>query len=332
LLERATELDPAYADAYGWLSFAQNALYHVKGPAILRSAISNANRALSLDPNSLVAMHALMQISHLTGRGVEALLMAHRALEQNPEDLDATAGAALAYFRVGLIDRAVPLYQKALAAEPDNLEFLHQLARCYLYLGEYRKGIDTLAPLPLDQRGMFGMLLYAKAGQVDHARHSVRANLQRDPNDPSAAYFAGWVLLYGGDMRSAAQVWDEAARRTERRLAGQENLHHRMWLGLMYAQLGQTERALAQTRHALAADPRHPWSLYFTARIYGLLGKRREALDYLNAAIDNGFLMLPYVELELWPKMGFYMLRNDPDFLALHAGLARRIAELRERY
>jgi hypothetical protein len=42
--------------------------------------------------------------------------------------------------------------------------------------------------------------------------------------------------------------------------------------------------------------------------------------------------MLTYVELELWPKMGFYMLRNDPDFLALHAGLARRIAELRERY
>jgi adenylate cyclase len=118
MLEQAIRLDPEFADAHGWLAFVQNDMYghNLGGPAILRSAISNANRALSIDPGSLVATHALVQISHHTGRAVEALLMARRALETQPEDPDATAGAALAYFRAGLIDCSVPLYAKALAA------------------------------------------------------------------------------------------------------------------------------------------------------------------------------------------------------------------------
>jgi TolB-like protein/Tfp pilus assembly protein PilF len=334
MLERAIQLDPEFADAHGWLAFVQNATYgdSLGGPAILRSAISNANRALSIDPGSIVATHALVQISHHTGRAVEALLMARRALETHPEDLDATAGAALAYFRVGLIDRSLPLYQKALAAEPGNLEFRYQLARSYLYLGDYQEGINTLAPLPVSQAGMFGMLLYARAGQTEKGTEAVRTNLKRDPTDAPAAYFGGWVLSNSGDEKGAAEIWRAGAREAERELQEQENLHNRIWLGLLYARLGKREQALDQVNRALAPDPRHPWFLYFTARIHGLLDNRRQALDHLRAAIENGFLMLPYLELDLWPMMGFYKLRDDPEFLTLRADLARRVDALGAQY
>ncbi len=83
LLHRAVQLDPAFADAYGWLALAQVRTYNLwlAGPESLRNAISNGNQALSRDPNSSIAIRALVHIQHATGREVEGLLMARRALE-----------------------------------------------------------------------------------------------------------------------------------------------------------------------------------------------------------------------------------------------------------
>jgi tetratricopeptide (TPR) repeat protein len=133
LLERAVQIDPTFADAYGWLAFA---LHRADGRGAFREAISNASRALSMDPNSLIAIRALAHIQHVAGRAVEGLLMAKRALDTNPDDLDATAAAAEAYFRTGLSERAIPLYTKALRWEPESREFRTQLARIYFFLGE----------------------------------------------------------------------------------------------------------------------------------------------------------------------------------------------------
>jgi hypothetical protein len=100
ILEQAVQLDPGFAEAYGWLAFAQ----HQSAPSgitraqNLRAAISNVTQALSRDPNSFIPMRALVHIQHAAGRELEGLLMARRALETNPDDLDAIAAAAEAYF------------------------------------------------------------------------------------------------------------------------------------------------------------------------------------------------------------------------------------------
>ena len=155
LLQQAVQLDPAFADAYGWLALAQLQTYWAgrAGPGTLRKAISNANQALSKDPNASVAIRTLVHIQHETGRDVEGLLMARRALETSPDDLDVIAAAAEAYFRNGLYDRAIPLYEKALAGEPTSTEFRRQLARLYLFLGQHNKGIEVISPLPLSTTG-----------------------------------------------------------------------------------------------------------------------------------------------------------------------------------
>ena len=176
MLHRAVQLDPGFADAYGWLALAQLRTYNLRlaGPETLRKAISNANQALSKDPNAPIAIRALAHIHHATGREVEGLLMARRDLESSPDDLDAIAAAAEAYFRNGLYDRAIPLYEKALAGEPTSVEFRSQLARMYLFLGEYKNGIEVISPLPLSQAGLFGMLLYAETGQMAKAVEMAR--------------------------------------------------------------------------------------------------------------------------------------------------------------
>ena len=185
MLHRAVQLDPEFADAYGWLALAQVRIYNLwlGGPETLRNAISNANQALSRDPNSSIAIRALVHIQHATGREVEGLLMARRALENNPDDLDAIAAAAEAYFRNGLYDRAIPLYEKALAGEPANVDFRSQMARMYLYLGQYKKGIEVISPLPLSQAGSSGCCYTPKPGRwprPSKSRAGIRAEFRTD--------------------------------------------------------------------------------------------------------------------------------------------------------
>jgi TolB-like protein len=343
LLERAVQIDPTFADAYGWLAFAQHLAYGAgQGPETLRAAISNANQALSIDPNSLIAIRALAYIQHWTGREVEGLLMAKRALDINPDDLDATAAAAEAYFRTGLSDRAVPLYEKALRWEPESREFRTQLARIYFFRGEYGKGIDVISGWPLSRLGSFGMtfglLLYVETGQLDKAVQAIREERLRDPSPPLngfAAYVRGAVLEAAGDLTGARQIWTDAVWQSEALLAKQESPNPVYAYGLIlnYAKLGNREKAMHFVHQSLAPDPCHPVRLFMAAEAHALLGNRYESLDSLKAAVKNGFFNLPLVEGMARSRIcTLYSLRNDPEYLAIRADLARRVGQLRTRY
>jgi DNA-binding winged helix-turn-helix (wHTH) protein/TolB-like protein/Tfp pilus assembly protein PilF len=334
MLQRAVQLDPGFADAYGWLALAEFHTHNAGrgGPETLRKAISNANRALSIDPNASIAIRALAHISHATGREVEGLLMARRALESSPDDLDAVAAAAEAYFRAGLYDRALPLYEKALAGEPGSLDFRSQMARIYLYLGQHKKGIDLISPLPLSQVGIFGMLLYAETGQMDKAVAIAREEPGPRGHYGFAAYMRGSVLAAAGDKAGAREMWTKAARNGEILLAAHENSMTRVLQGLNYARLERREQALRNVEQSLATDPQHPLLLFFAAQTRALTGRRRQALDTLKAAVENGFFNLPMIDYLTSPGMSFHSLRDDPEFHAMRSDLARRIEDLRARY
>jgi tetratricopeptide (TPR) repeat protein len=258
--------------------------------------------------------------------------MARRALESSPDDLDAVAAAAEAYFRAGLYDRALPLYEKALAGEPGSLDFRSQMARIYLYLGQHKKGIDLISPLPLSQAGIFGMLLYADTGQMDKAVAIAREEPGPRGHYGFAAYMRGSVLAAAGDKAGAREMWTKAARNGEILLAAHENSMTRVLQGLNYARLERREQALRNVEQSLATDPQHPLLLFFAAQTRALTGRRRQALDTLKAAVENGFFNLPMIDYLTSPGMSFHSLRDDPEFHAMRSDLARRIEDLRARY
>jgi tetratricopeptide (TPR) repeat protein len=270
-----------------------------------------------------------VHIQHETGREVEGLLMARRALETNPDDLDAIAAAAEAYFRNGLYDRAIPLYEKALAGEPTSTEFRRQLARLYLFLDQHNKGIEVISPLPLSQAGIFGMLLYAETGQVAKAVEIARGESGQIPRG-FEAYIRGYVLDAAGDHVGAKEVWRKAVSDREAMLASDSE--DRIQDSMIYAKLGRREQALRNLQQYLAPDPQHPVRLYFAAQTRALLGLRREALDVLKAAVENGFFNLPMIDYNMRPGLSFHILRDDPEFQAIRADLARRLAHLRTQY
>ena len=257
--------------------------------------------------------------------------MDRRALEISPDDLDTIAAAAEAYFWVGLYDRAIPLYEKALAGEPTNIEFRRQLARMHLYLGRHKDALQLISPIPVGQAGIFGMMLYAETGQMDKAVEIARGDPRQIPYGFDA-YLRGCLLASAGDQTGARKIWANGLRDGEALLAKNENPLNRMFDGMIHAKLGEREQALQNLQRTLGADPNHPVHLFFAAQTRSLLGLRREALDTLKAAVENGFFNLPMIEYHSRPGLSFHALRDDPQFHLIRADLGRRIEILRTRY
>ena len=173
MFARAIELDSTFADAYAWMAIALYSQFGQgnAGREALEMAINHANKALTLDPDHILARRALINIYHSTGQTEEGLKQAKRVLEINPEDFDAIQAAAHAYFRAGMIERSISLYRKALKAEPTDPMVRQELARSLMNAFDYQQGLDVLLPALAQGQGdeWLAMMLYSGLEQYDKA-------------------------------------------------------------------------------------------------------------------------------------------------------------------
>jgi DNA-binding winged helix-turn-helix (wHTH) protein/TolB-like protein/Tfp pilus assembly protein PilF len=333
--ETAIRLDGGFADAWAGLASAQQAQFG-RGSAdrsVLAAAIDNARRALSIDPDNVPARHALIRIYHSTGQGEAMLGEAKRVLESNPADPESQTAAALAYFRTGMLDRAIDLYEKYLAAYPDDEDASYQLVHACLFARQYDRGIRHAQPLLAVQRLLFPtFLLYANSGDSAHAVALARQSIlsRRVVNAP--AYFAPQVLDRAGLHKEAREAWLSAAEQLEASLRSADNERARMFLAMIYARLGKPDAARDQVRRAAALNPGDPWIAFFSSETYALLEDRAAALASLRRGIAGGFLSVHYLDYYEQAPNGWHRYRQDPEFVAIRGGLARKVAELRTRY
>lgn len=336
LFDRAVALDPNFADAYAWRGLAVYRQFAdgFGDRAKLDAALSDVNRALQFDPNLISARRTLIYISHSTGQYEEALKQGKQALETNAEDFDAIEGAALAYFRAGMMNKAIPFYQRAVAADPTNASLRSALARCYLHTGEYQKGIDVLSPV-LNQGGRWmAMHNYRGLRQFDKAIEMGKLLTAENRENDAVWLDFGVVLKQAGKTEQAKEVWTEGAKHLEPKVAAFENVRTRVWLGHTYAQLGEREKALTHANRALALEPYDAWTLYQAGEIHAVLNNRREAVGYVKRAIAHGWLGVHYIDYQLDPN-GAGLLANlsdDAEFQQVRADLRKKVDELAARY
>lgn len=333
--ETAVGADAGFADAWAGLARSQQAQFWAgtANRSFVATAIANAHRALSIDPENIAAREALIRIYHSTGQNEDMLREAKRSLEINPADPDAQSAAAMAYFRTGMLDRAMDLYERYVAAYPDDEEAWHQLVHACLFAKAYNRGLRHAEPLVARQRLLFPTyLLYANSGDMPHAVALARQSIQAGLGPPHTAYFSALVLYIAGLETEAHTAWLRAAAEMEDRLRRADNDRTRMFLGLMYARLKDSHAAREQVRRSLLLSPRDPWVLFFASELYAVLGDRTAALDSLRQSVSAGFLGLHYLDYYQQPPNGWYVYRQDPEFTQIRDGLARRIADLRTRY
>jgi tetratricopeptide (TPR) repeat protein len=173
-------------------------------------------------------------------------------------------------------------------------------------------------------------MLYANCGDFGHAIPLARQAL--GTSLLVHLYFGPLVLKPAGREEEAKEAWLVGTERLASLLANAENERSHVWLAMLYAQLKRPDEAREQIRLALALNASDPWILFFASETEALLQDRVAALKSLRRSVAGGFLGLHYLDCYQKPLYGWSRYRTNPEFLSIREGLARKIAELRQRY
>jgi tetratricopeptide (TPR) repeat protein len=148
MFERAIALDPEYASAYGLLGVTHlidYALGSNRNPQRLGQAFEFAQKAISLDGFSSLAHALLADVYRIKGQFEQAISEAERALALNPNDPYAYHSMGNALNSVGSPAKAVESIKKAIYLDPHYAVYYNtDLAKAYSNLGRYQEAIASL--------------------------------------------------------------------------------------------------------------------------------------------------------------------------------------------
>ena len=152
---------------------------------------------------------------------------------------------------------------------------------------ERAKQVDPLEPFKYLSQGM----LYFYDGEYRLALEQSRKFYQADIENPLSQFFYAWMLVCNNERDEALSLIDESARSTP------DNVCTKFGLLLKYGMLKDRERAFgemtAEFQKTCRRDPE--WS-YYVALMLSSLDARSEALDWLENAVNRGFINYPVLE------------------------------------
>jgi tetratricopeptide (TPR) repeat protein len=199
-LERALELD----GDDGWINnlAAQVSLRKGDGETAARyldKAVAVLGEVPAIRMNQGV-------LHYLRGSMDEALKVLDADKAGDPEGILANCAANL-LCRAGRFEEADGFYRKALAAAPDNIEYLTNRASCLVETAQYGEAdailsrIHAAAPSP----GVLDLISYvaSKKGEYSRAESASRAALETDPCHIPSLLSLGWTLSTLGRLEEA---------------------------------------------------------------------------------------------------------------------------------
>jgi len=144
---------------------------------------------------------------------------------------------------------------------------------------------------PLSAMSQFSLgWLHIMAGQFDLALEPFHKAHQMDPGGPLYRFKYAQVLALNHRLNEAYSFIDLIAKDTPQNVFA--------WLGLFfkYALKGDKTEALQSVTQELKSSARwdETWSFYM-AKCYALIDEKEEALDWIENAINRGFINHPYL-------------------------------------
>ena len=224
ICDRATKIDPDYAQAWALMGLAQaNLRYAYSGNEQLDDGLAAASRALELDP--AIPEARLPRAWHMAmhGRAPEAQAEIEAALELDPECWEANKEAARILYRQGKVDQAIRLLEKATSLAESDFHSRGMLSAAYLAHGDLDRGqelarkviaqVETALSRNPDNGAAlaFGALSFAAVGELERAREWIDRALLLDPDNLYMRYNLAWPLIaYFGDKEAALEMIEPA--------------------------------------------------------------------------------------------------------------------------
>ena len=219
LAKRATEIDPAYAQAWALMAIGHGKLRLARGGGS-GEGMAAAERALALDPALAEARAVKAQILLLDGDAEAAAAEVAIALEQDPESYEVNRSAGRLNYQLKRYEAAIRYFEKAADLMEADLNSASMLMSAYTVLG--------------DVAGM------RRAAQ--QALKRAEAILVHDQNNSMVAGYSAYALAALGEGERAKARMERAL------LIDPKQLQHALQLCVCIVRLFEGQERLA--RHA----------------------------------------------------------------------------------
>jgi serine/threonine protein kinase len=257
MLERAIDLDPEFAEAWGLLSIicCQFGM-HIEGdPKWFARAEQAVNRTLELDPINCNALCSRAWIVWSPGRGFQvrpALRAFNSAVKINPNFYAARAYRAAILFHYGFHELGMEdnseanLVAPAFALPYASKGFISQYEGDYELADHWYQ--QALAREPaLIHANIQAPLPHIYLGNLGKAREVLHRAQQMIPGEPQLAACEGLIFACEGNFKRAEELADEAATSTRSVL----HLHHMLHTAAeVYALCGKCDKAIHELKRA----------------------------------------------------------------------------------
>jgi len=293
------------------------------------------------------------------GRTPEAVEEFRKALQFDPFSIAANIGLGQAYEASGQVRDAESTYKSLIAEWPSYIVPYSYLGSFYVKQGRYRdaetvlRKCTELAPENASSYQNLGAV-YHLMGRTDDAAAMMRKSLGFKPtaggytNLGTLYFFEGRYsdavplmekaaemepgnYIYWGNLGDAyrwapeekaraAEAYTHAIQLAEQQAAANpDDADLRSDLAIYYAKLPDAAKALAIIARARRLDPMNPEVLFKAALVYELMGRRNQAIDALDLALQEGYSL---DEVRREPDLA--ELRKDPRYGRLEKGPAKR--------
>jgi serine/threonine protein kinase len=257
MVERAVDLDPEFAEAWGLLSIicCQIAMHLEPDPKWFARAEQAVNRTLDLDPINCNALCSRAWISWSPGRGFQvrpALRAFNSAVKINPNFYAARAYRAAIFFHYGFHELGMEDNSEANLVAPGFALPYASKGFIAQYEGDYELADhwyqQALAREPaLIHANIQAPLPHIYLGNLGKAREVLHRAQQMIPGEPQLAACEGLILACEGNFKRAEELADEAATSKRSVL----HLHHMMHTAAeVYALCGKPDKAIHELKRA----------------------------------------------------------------------------------
>ncbi len=290
--------------------------WNQRTPESLNRAVDFFTQAIVRDPGyakayagladcyNLLREYSAMPASEAWPRAIAA---AKKAVELDDSSAEAHSSLAFALFYGALDTRnGEREFRRAIELNPDYEKAHHWYATSLIVMGRYRESLAeierarALDPTSTSILADKGYILYYQ-GRPDQAIALLKQVEAAEPASQSAHNYLGVIYLVQGDSANYLLELRKAAElsRNAQALAILAAARQGFATGDSHGML----ESILEVQKSLLKDGRS--SHYEVARTCTLMGKQQEALDQLQAAIENR-------------EMDILAFANDPAFASLH--------------
>ncbi len=335
--KKAIELDRNYVLAWAGLGDAYSQKFGRFGfdKSWIDSSKQAANMAIQLDSTSSEAYKALANAHNYASEYDKGFQLLQTSVRLNPNNAPAVGNLGAGYFIRGNLPEALKWEKRATAINPKNNIPFQLIGWTYRLLGDYanaalwlQKSLE-LKPFKDSYREL--AFTYILDGKKPEAMHLVPSIINSDTTHFSSYEEAALVCILAGDQQKARTYFQKAVDMNGSLISDASTFAP---LGLSYFLLKEgknidAEILLSRSRSLFleeikkgALDDEFRIGL---ASIAAIQGRKEEAIQWLQKAIDVKWLDYGMVETSPW----FESIKNDPRFKQMIMKVKNETAKMR---